>query len=173
MCFLPHFSSRTIYKGKAHLEKGHRSLDTSMLVWTQGRSARRQNTPNNFRPQRGRQVIGRVFDFIRTARPVITMSESRCLNTILGSKNGPLLPSPPVPRYLPRHSAPLVVCEVTGAKERLVQSGRRLYLARKRQWPDAGISLGTGGEGNKGPFLEHSNLQADLPYLPQKMGAHV
>jgi hypothetical protein len=51
-----------------------------------------------------------------------------------------------------RHSAPLVVCDVTGAKERLVQSGRRLYPARKRQWPDAGISLGTGGEGNKGPF---------------------
>jgi hypothetical protein len=24
--------------------------------------------------------------------------------------------SPPVPRYLPRHSAPLVVCEMTGAK---------------------------------------------------------
>ena len=31
-------------------------------------------------------------------------------------KSGPLLPSPPVPRYLPRHSAPLVVCEVTGVK---------------------------------------------------------
>ena len=32
------------------------------------------------------------------------------------TRNGPLLPSPPVPRYLPRHSAPLVVCEMTGVK---------------------------------------------------------
>jgi hypothetical protein len=34
----------------------------------------------------------------------------------------------------------------------LFKARGRHYLAKKRQWPDAGISLGTGGEGNKGPF---------------------
>jgi hypothetical protein len=161
-CFAPFLAPSNKNSRARPLLDAHVPFDTSrtsasMCTWfvwlREGIAGPKTHSLLNHEPRTNRAVCRRpaitcptcLRSFTETSRHVrptlyvIPSSLVMCPGS--GIASGRVKPS--------RHSAPLAVCDVTGAKERLVQSGRRLYPARKRQWPDAGISLGTGGEGNK------------------------
>jgi hypothetical protein len=80
---------------------------------------------------------------------------------------------PPVPRDIPG-TAPLVSCERPDAKERLGSERDDVIVAGKRQWPDAGIFLGTGGGlffltwlfYGDGVFLARDRARSVKSYMP-------
>ena len=88
-------------------------------------------------------------------------------------KNGPLLPSPPVPR-VPAFRVLAFFSEVM-TPSRLEQDAPLTPVTSQTTSGAEclGKYLGTGGEGNKGPFFGGFVWQADLPYNLSKMGAYV